>query len=91
MMKVRKRQVGGAYEEKGLGSPKLDRPQRHERHSFDLRKLEQSNPNIDRNLEILFPKKGNESFIKNTRTKQNDYEEKLKGLKSVMNEISDIG
>ena len=50
MMKVRKRQIGGAYEEKGLGSPKYQRPERHERHSFDLRKLEQSNPNIDRNL-----------------------------------------
>ena len=59
MMKVRKRQVGGNYEEKGLGSPKYEKPPRHERHSFDLRKLEQSNPNIDRNLEILFPKKGN--------------------------------
>lgn len=29
MMKVRKRQVGGVYEEKGLGSPKVDRPDRH--------------------------------------------------------------
>ena len=29
MMKVRKRQIGGVYEEKGLGSHKIDKPQRH--------------------------------------------------------------
>ena len=91
MMKVRKRHMGGVYEEKGLGSPKTDRNIRHERHSFDLKRLEQSNPNLDRNLEILFPKKGNEKFIELTRSKHNDYDERLKGLKSVMNEMSDIG
>ena len=29
MMKVRKRQVGGGFEEKGMGSPRLDRSERH--------------------------------------------------------------
>lgn len=85
-MKVRKRQLGGAFEEKGLSSSKHEsKVLKKERHSFDLRKLEQSNPNIDRNLEILFPKKANEKYIQMARSKHNDYEERMKGLKSVMN------
>ena len=64
---------------------------RKQRQSFDLKRIEQSNPNLDRNLEILFPRKGNERQIQMNRSRQQDYEERLKGLKSVMNEIEDIG
>lgn len=40
---------------------------------------------------MLFPKKSNEKLMVSSRSKQNDYEERLRGLKSVMNEIEDIG
>jgi hypothetical protein len=90
-MKVRKRGQGGRYEVDGGPSKLEDKEVRKQRHSFDLKKIEQSNPNLNRNLEILFPKKGNEKQIQMTRSKQNDYEDRLRGLKSVMNEIEDIG
>jgi hypothetical protein len=39
-MKVRKRQLGGVYEEKGMPSGKQEsKILKKERHSFDLRKL----------------------------------------------------
>jgi hypothetical protein len=47
LMKVRKRGMGGMYEEKGFGAQKHnDKEIRRQRHSFDLKKLEQSNPNL---------------------------------------------
>jgi hypothetical protein len=47
-----------------------------------------SNPNIEKNLEMLFPNK--KGMVKKTEIKQkiNEYEEKLKGLKSVLSEIN---
>lgn len=80
-MKVRKRGQGGFYEE----NRKDDRELRKQRQSFDLKRIEQSNPNLDRNLEILFPKKANDKQIQMGRSRQMDYEERLKGLRSVMN------
>lgn len=55
LMKVRKRGHGGFYED-NRGE---EREVRKHGQSFDLKRIEQSNPNLDRNLEILFPKKGN--------------------------------
>jgi hypothetical protein len=54
-MKVRKRGHGGFYED-NRGE---EREVRKHGQSFDLKRIEQSNPNLDRNLEILFPKKAN--------------------------------
>ncbi len=40
MMRVRKRGMGGAYDEKGLSTHKQsDTEVRRQRHSFDLQKL----------------------------------------------------
>lgn len=69
-MKVRKRGQGGFYEE----NRKDDKELRKQRQSFDLKRIEQSNPNLDRNLEILFPKKSNDKQIQMGRSRQMDYE-----------------
>jgi hypothetical protein len=76
MMKVRKRGHGGFFEENGNtvpGKPE-DREIRKQSQSFDLKHIEQSNPNLDRNLQILFPKKSNERQIQLGRSRQIDYE-----------------
>lgn len=93
LMKVRKRGHGGFYEENGSSvQGKLEeRERRKQRQSYDLKRIEQSNPNLDRNLQILFPKKPNDRPSQPPRSKQQDYEERLKGLRSVMNEMQDIG
>ncbi|CAM6000072.1 unnamed protein product [Sphagnum balticum] len=89
-IEVRKRGHGGHYEENRVSGKNEEAPRR-ERQSFDLAGLEKSNPNLSRNLELLFPKKVGERR-EPVRSKQSEYEDKLKGLRSVMNEISiDLG
>lgn len=53
-----------------------------------MEKIERENPNIKRNMEILFPSKTKTGQKSPSRYKMNSYDEKLKGLKSVMGEIS---
>jgi hypothetical protein len=76
MMKVRKRGHGGFYEEdgKGIQNKVEEKELRKQRQSFDLKRIEQSNPNLDRNLQILFPKKSNEKQIQMNRSRQMDYD-----------------
>ncbi len=71
LMKVRKRGHGGFYED-NRGEEREKEVRKHGQ-SFDLKRIEQSNPNLDRNLEILFPKKGNDKQIQSSRAKQVDY------------------
>jgi len=51
-MKIRKRGQGGRYEQNDIinRSENRDREMRKQDLSYDLKKIEQSNPNLNRNL-----------------------------------------
>ena len=96
-MKMRKRGAGGHYDDDQSTSKIMELKMSNmspPNGKINVKDIRQNNPNIERNFELLFPKKP-EHTKKVKRERNINYmgnDERLKGMKSVMNEISnDIG